>query len=73
MMVILEAILPCYMQQIQSPSYIQSESKTEREIITQLAVAIRTMVHNSEGLAKYEFSPFDNNLFEILICVRHVF
>lgn len=52
MMVILEAILPCYMQQIQSPSYIQSESKTEREIILQLAVAIRTMVHNSEGLAK---------------------
>lgn len=52
MMIILEAILPCYMQQIQSPSYIQSESKTEREIILQLAVAIRTMVHNSEGLAK---------------------
>lgn len=42
------------MQQIQSPSYIQSESKTEREIILQLAVAVRTMVHNSEGLAKYE-------------------
>lgn len=50
--VILEAILPCYMQQIQSPSYIQSENKTEREIILQLAVAVRTMVHNSEGLAK---------------------
>lgn len=50
--IILEAILPCYMQQIQSPSYIQSESKTEREIILQLAVAVRTMVHNSEGLAK---------------------
>lgn len=48
----MEAILPCYMQQIQSPSYIQSESKTEREIILQLAVAVRTMVHNSEGLAK---------------------
>lgn len=52
MLIILEAILPCYMQQIQSPSYIQSESKTEREIILQLAVAVRTMVHNSEGLAK---------------------
>lgn len=48
----MEAILPCYMQQIQSPSYIQSENKTEREIILQLAVAVRTMVHNSEGLAK---------------------
>lgn len=52
MLIILEAILPCYMQQIQSPSYIQSESKTEPEIIMQLAVAVRTMVHNSEGLAK---------------------
>lgn len=48
----MEAILPCYMQQIQLPSYIQAESKTEREIILQLAVAVRTMVHNSEGLAK---------------------
>lgn len=52
--IILEAILPCYLQQIQLPTYIQCESKTEREIILQLAVAVRTMVHNSEGLSKYE-------------------
>lgn len=64
----MEAILPCYLQQIQSPSYIYTinnpenkvegksegkvETKTERDIILQLAVAVRTMVHNSEGLAK---------------------
>lgn len=52
MLIILEAILPCYMQQIQLPTYIQCESKSEREIILQLAVAVRTMVHNSEGLSK---------------------
>lgn len=41
------------MVQIQSPTYLQCEGKTEREIILQLAVAVRTMVHNCEGLSKY--------------------
>ena len=50
--IILEAILPCYMQQIQSPSYIPLEGKCEKDIILQLAVTIRTMVHNCEGLSK---------------------
>lgn len=50
--IILEAILPCYMQQIQLPSYVLCEGKSERDIILQLAVAVRTMVHNSEGLSK---------------------
>lgn len=61
MLIILEAILPCYMQQIQLPSYIQAESKTEREIILQLAVAVRTMVHNCEGLAKSYNGPYRNS------------
>lgn len=51
--IILEAILPCYMQQIQSPSYILCEGKSERDIIAQLAVAVRTMVHNCEGFTKF--------------------
>lgn len=58
------------MQQIQSPSYIQSESKTEREIILQLAVAVRTMVHNSEGLAKYEIIiEIGNPRIDLLNCL----
>ncbi|XP_058813943.1 protein unc-80 homolog isoform X3 [Topomyia yanbarensis] len=61
MLIILEAILPCYMQQIQSPSYIPLEGKCERDIILQLAVAIRTMVHNCEGLSKSYNGPFRNS------------
>lgn len=49
--IILEAILPCYVQQIQSP-YYNKEGKTEKEIINQLAVAMRTLINNSEALTK---------------------
>lgn len=49
--IILEAILPHYLNQIQKPSY-EKEGKTEREIIQQLSSAIRTLVHNCEALAK---------------------
>ncbi|XP_052902471.1 protein unc-80 homolog [Anopheles moucheti] len=61
MLIILEAILPCYMQQIQSSSYIPLEGKCERDIILQLAVTIRTMVHNCEGLSKSYNGPFRNS------------
>ncbi|XP_055584997.1 protein unc-80 homolog [Uranotaenia lowii] len=61
MLIILEAILPCYIQQIQLPSYIPLEGKCERDIILQLAVAIRTMVHNCEGLSKSYNGPFRNS------------
>ncbi|XP_059612441.1 protein unc-80 homolog isoform X4 [Phlebotomus argentipes] len=61
MLIILEAILPCYMQQIQSPSYVPLEGKSERDIILQLAIAIRTMVHNCEGLSKSYNGPFRNS------------
>lgn len=57
----MEAILPCYLQQIQSPSYIPLQGKSERDIILQLAVAIRTMVHNCEGLAKSYNGPYRNS------------
>ena len=43
--------MPCYVQQIQLPSY-NKEGKTEKEIINQLAIAVRTLVNNSESLAK---------------------
>ena len=61
MLIILEAILPCYMQQIQSPSYIPLEGKCERDIILQLAITIRTMVHNCEGLSKSYNGPYRNS------------
>ena len=61
MQIILEAILPCYLQQIQSPSYVPLQGKSERDIILQLAVAIRTMVHNCEGLAKSYNGPYRNS------------
>lgn len=61
MLVILEAILPCYMEQIQSPSYIPLEGKCERDIILQLAITIRTMVHNCEGLSKSYNGPYRNS------------
>ncbi|XP_063984989.1 protein unc-80 homolog isoform X3 [Diachasmimorpha longicaudata] len=56
MLIILEAILPCYVQQIQSPTY-NREGKTEKEIINQLAIAVRTLVNNSETLTKYYNGP----------------
>jgi hypothetical protein len=40
------------MQHIQLPSY-KKEGKTEKEILHQLAVAVRTLVNNCEALAKY--------------------
>ncbi|XP_061939232.1 protein unc-80 homolog isoform X8 [Apis cerana] len=56
MLIILEAILPCYVQQIQSPTY-NKEGKTEKEIIHQLAVAVKTLVNNSEALTKNYNGP----------------
>lgn len=49
--IILEAILPCYVQQIQLPTY-NKDGKTEKEIINQLAIAVKTLVNNSEALTK---------------------
>ncbi|XP_044757175.1 protein unc-80 homolog [Coccinella septempunctata] len=56
MLIILEAILPCYVQHIQLPSY-NKEGKTEKEIINQLAVAIKTLVNNCEALTKSYNGP----------------
>ncbi|XP_023318464.1 protein unc-80 homolog isoform X2 [Trichogramma pretiosum] len=60
MLIILEAIMPCYVQQIQLPSY-NKEGKTEKEIINQLAITVRTLVNNSESLAKYYNRPQKNS------------
>ncbi|KAG5895326.1 hypothetical protein JTB14_000598 [Gonioctena quinquepunctata] len=57
MLIILEAILPCYVKQIQLPTY-NKEGKTEKEIINQLAVAIKTLVNNSEALTKSYNGPY---------------
>lgn len=48
---ILEAIVPCYLLQIQQPSY-RKEGKTERDVISQIAVAINTLITNCEALSK---------------------
>ncbi|EFN65650.1 Uncharacterized protein KIAA1843 [Camponotus floridanus] len=56
MLIILEAILPCYVQQIQLPTY-NKDGKTEKEIINQLAIAVKTLVNNSEALTKYYNGP----------------
>ncbi|XP_070172138.1 protein unc-80 homolog isoform X4 [Polyergus mexicanus] len=56
MLIILEAILPCYVQQIQLSTY-NKEGKTEKEIINQLAIAVKTLVNNSEALTKYYNGP----------------
>ncbi|XP_049820328.1 protein unc-80 homolog isoform X2 [Aethina tumida] len=57
MLIILEAILPCYVQHIQLPSY-NKEGKTEKEIIHQLAVAMKTLVNNCESLTKSYNGPY---------------
>ncbi|XP_017782231.1 PREDICTED: LOW QUALITY PROTEIN: protein unc-80 homolog, partial [Nicrophorus vespilloides] len=57
MLIILEAILPCYVQHIQLPTY-NKEGKTEKEIINQLAVAIKTLINNSEPLTKSYNGPY---------------
>ncbi|KAJ8917160.1 hypothetical protein NQ315_012652 [Exocentrus adspersus] len=57
MLIILEAILPCYVKQIQLPTY-NKEGKTEKEIIHQLAVAIKTLVNNCEALTKSYNGPY---------------
>lgn len=51
MLVILEAILPCYLKQIQSVEY-RKNAQSEREIIGQLAVSVKTLVNNCEALTK---------------------
>ncbi|KAE8737653.1 hypothetical protein FOCC_FOCC016879, partial [Frankliniella occidentalis] len=56
MLIILNAILPCYLQQIQLSTY-NKDGKTEKEIINQVAVAIKTMVNNCEALAKHYTGP----------------
>ncbi|CAH2040543.1 unnamed protein product, partial [Iphiclides podalirius] len=57
MLIILEAILPCYVKKIQLPTY-NKKGKTEKEIIQQLAIAIKTLVNNCEGLSKSYNGPY---------------
>lgn len=47
----MEAILPCYLKQIQSPEY-RKNGQSEREIIAQLALSVKTLVNNCEALTK---------------------
>ncbi|XP_065337258.1 protein unc-80 homolog isoform X7 [Cloeon dipterum] len=56
MLIILEAILPCYLQQIQLPSY-KHNGKSEKDILLQLSVAIKTLVNNCEALSKNYTGP----------------
>ncbi|XP_050309913.1 protein unc-80 homolog isoform X2 [Anthonomus grandis grandis] len=57
MLVILEAILPYYVDKIQEPVYIANSikrfKKNEKDIINQLAIAIRCLVENCAELTKF--------------------
>ncbi|VVC45096.1 Hypothetical protein CINCED_3A015660 [Cinara cedri] len=53
MLLILEAILPCYLKHIQQPIY----RDIERDIINQLIISIKTLINNSEALSKHYNGP----------------
>ncbi len=48
---ILEAILPAYLRHLQT-SAGRKDPRTERDILHQLGVAMKTLVTNSEALTK---------------------
>ncbi|KAF7271721.1 hypothetical protein GWI33_015431 [Rhynchophorus ferrugineus] len=62
MLVILEAILPYYVDKIQNAVYIANSikrfKKNERDIINQLSVAIRCLIENSAELTKVYNGPY---------------
>ncbi|XP_050528266.1 protein unc-80 homolog isoform X3 [Daktulosphaira vitifoliae] len=53
MLLILEAILPCYLNHIQQPKY----REIERDVINQLITSIKTLINNSEALSKHYNGP----------------
>uniref|UniRef100_A0A2S2Q2N9 Protein unc-80 n=1 Tax=Sipha flava TaxID=143950 RepID=A0A2S2Q2N9_9HEMI len=53
MLLILEAILPCYLKHIQQPNY----RDIERDVISQLIISIKTLINNSEALSKHYNGP----------------
>ncbi|XP_025208646.1 protein unc-80 homolog isoform X2 [Melanaphis sacchari] len=53
MLLILEAILPCYLKHIQQPMY----RDIERDVIGQLIISIKTLINNSEALSKHYNGP----------------
>ncbi|XP_030758641.1 protein unc-80 homolog isoform X4 [Sitophilus oryzae] len=57
MMVILEAILPYYVDKIQNSVYIANSikrfKKNERDIINQLSIAVRCLIENCSELTKF--------------------
>ncbi|KAL1497693.1 hypothetical protein ABEB36_008611 [Hypothenemus hampei] len=62
MLVILEAILPYYVDKIQNSVYIANSikrfKKTERDIINQLGIAIRCLIENCAELTKVYNGPY---------------
>ena len=56
---ILEAIVPAYLKYLQT-SAGRKDPRTEKDILHQLAVAIKTLISNAETLTKYLwiFLPF---------------
>ncbi|XP_060527222.1 protein unc-80 homolog isoform X3 [Cylas formicarius] len=62
MLVILEAILPYYVDQIRKPAYISNSikkfKKNERDIIHQLSVALRCLIENCAELTKVYNGPY---------------
>ena len=53
---ILEAIIPAYLKYMQS-SAGRKDPRTERDILHQIGVAVKTLITNAEALAKYQSYP----------------
>jgi protein unc-80 len=51
LLTILEAILPAYLKHLQS-SAGRKDPRTERDILHQIGVAIKTLINNAEALTK---------------------
>lgn len=63
---ILEAILPAYLKHLQT-SAGRKDPRTERDILHQLGVAMKTLVTNAEALTKYQIK------FEMTRSLLHFF
>jgi hypothetical protein len=51
---ILEAILPAYLKHLQT-SAGRKDPRTEKDILHQLGVAMKTLISNAEALTKLDF------------------
>ena len=57
MLIILDSLIPCYLQHIEQPDY-HVNNKHEKEVIVQLSVILKTLVNNCEPLIKTYTGPY---------------